>query len=112
MPGRISVKCAVSGCHRHRRMSHEEREELRRVGAENHAAAGLVCPAHVRAAFNFELEGVDLDLPLEEYLVEAARETPRWRVMLTPLPAATRPGAPARLAPGSEGRGGGIAGGE
>ncbi len=77
MPGKISVKCAVGACHRHRKMTHAEREELRRIGAENNATAGLVCPAHVKAAFNFELEHVDLDLPLEEYLVEAARDIPR-----------------------------------
>ena len=86
MPGKISLKCAVSGCHRRLKMTHDEREELRRTGAENSATAGLVCPAHVKAAFNFELDHVDLDVPLEEYLVEAAKDTPRWRVILTPLP--------------------------
>ena len=91
MPGRISVKCAVSGCYRRKKMTRDEREELRRIGAENNASAGLVCPSHVEAAFNFELEDVDLDVPLEEYLVEVARDTPRWRVMLTPL--RTKPAA-------------------
>ena len=85
MPGKISVKCAESGCHRHLKMTLAEREELRRTGAENNATACLVCPAHVKAAFNFELEHVDLDVTLEEYLVEVARDTPRWRVMLTPI---------------------------
>ena len=59
---------------------------LRRAGRENNATAGLVCPAHVKAAFNFEFDDIDLDVPLEELLVEASKETPRWRVMLTPLP--------------------------
>ena len=63
-----------------------EREELRRVGRENNATAGLVCPAHVKATFNFEFDDIDIDVPLEELLVEASKETPRWRVMLTPLP--------------------------
>ena len=63
-----------------------EREELRRVGRENNATAGLVCPAHVKAAFNFEFDNIDIDVPLEELLVEASRDIPRWRVMLTPLP--------------------------
>ena len=63
-----------------------EREELRRVGRENNATAGLVCPAHVKAAFNFEFDDIDIDVALEELLVEAARDTPRWRVILTPLP--------------------------
>ena len=47
--------------------------------------AGIVCPRDVKAAFNFEYDDTDIDVPLEEYLVEAARETPRWRVILTPL---------------------------
>ena len=56
------------------------------MGRENYATAGLVCPAHVKAAFNFEFDDIDIDVPLEELLVEASKETPRWRVMLTPLP--------------------------
>ena len=70
-------------------MTLAEREELRRVGRENSAAAGVVCPAHVKAAFNFEFDDIDIDVPLEELLVEASKETPRWRVMLTPLPEAS-----------------------
>ena len=69
-------------------MTLAEREELRRVGRDNDATAGVVCPAHVRAAFNFEFDDIDIDVPLEELLVEASKETPRWRVMLTPLPGA------------------------
>ena len=69
-------------------MTLAEREELRRVGRENNATAGLVCPAHVKAAFNFEFDDIDIDVPLGELLVEAARDTPRWRVILTPLPGA------------------------
>ena len=56
------------------------------MGRENHAAAGIVCPAHVKAAFNFELGDIDIDVSLEELLVEVSKETPRWRVILTPLP--------------------------
>ena len=89
MPRKVPFKCAIAGCHRRLKMTLGEREELRRVGRENNAAAGLVCPAHVRAAFNFEFDDIDIDVPLEELLVEASRETPRWRVMLTPLPGAT-----------------------
>ena len=70
-------------------MTLAEREKLRRVGRENNATAGLVCPAHVRAAFNFEFDDIDVDVPLGELLVEASKETLRWRVMLTPLPGAT-----------------------
>ena len=65
-------------------MTLAEREELRRVGRENNATAGVVCPAHVRAAFNFEFDDIDIDVPLEELLVETSKEPPRWRVMLTP----------------------------
>ena len=88
MPRRVPVKCAIAGCHRRLKMTLAEREELRRVGRENNAAAGLGCPADVKAAFNFEFDDIDIDVPLEELLVEASKETPRWRVMLTPLPGA------------------------
>ena len=58
------------------------------MGRENNATAGVVCPADVQAAFNFEFDDIDVDVPLGELLVEASKETPRWRVMLTPLPGA------------------------
>ena len=85
MPSKVSVKCAIAGCHYQRKMTLAERGELRRVGRESDATAGLICPAHVKAAFNFEFDDIDIDVSLQELLVEAAKETPRWRVMLTPL---------------------------
>ena len=85
MARKVPVKCAIAGCHRRLRMTLAEREELRRAGRENNAAAGLVCPAHVKAAFNFEFDDIDIDVPMGEFLVEASKDTPRWRVMLTPL---------------------------
>ena len=86
MARKVQVKCAIAGCYRRLKMTLAEREELRRVGREYNAAPGVVCPAHVKAAFNFELDDIDVDVPLGELLVEASKETPRWRVMLTPLP--------------------------
>ena len=88
MPGEIQVKCAIAGCHYQLKMTLAQLEELRRVGRENHATAGLVCPVHVKAAFNYEFDDIDVDVPLGELLVEASKDTPRWRVMLTPLPGA------------------------
>ena len=87
MARKVPVKCAITGCYRRLKMTLAEREELRRVGRENYATAGLVCPVHVKAAFNFEFDDIDIDVPLGELLVEASKDTPRWRVMLTPLPA-------------------------
>lgn len=86
MSRKVPVKCAIAGCYRRLKMTLPEREELRRVGRENNATAGLVCPVHVKAAFDFEFDDIDIDVPLEELLVEASRETPRWRMMLTPFP--------------------------
>ena len=88
MPSKVPVKCAIPGCHRRIKMTLAEREGLRQEGSENNATAGLVCPAHVKAAFNFEFDDIDIDVPLGELLVEAFKENPRWRVMLTPLPGA------------------------
>ena len=100
MPRKVPVKCAIAGYHHRAKMTLAEREELRREGRENYATAGVVCPAHVSVAFNFEFDDIDIDVPLEELLVEASKETPRWRVMLTPLPGAT--GEPdSRSTPGS-----------
>ena len=101
MPRKVPVKCAIAGCHRRIKMTLTEREELRRDGRENNATAGLVCPAHVKAAFNFEFDEIDIDVPLGELLVEASKETPRWRVILTPLPGAA--GEPD--SPSTQGRG-------
>ena len=89
MARKVSVKCAIAGCHYQRKMTLAEREELRRVGRENNATAGVVYPVHVRAAFNCEFDDIDIDVPLGELLVEAPKETPRWRAMLTPLPGAS-----------------------
>ena len=88
MPSKVPVKCAIAGCHRRIKMTLAEREELRRVGRENNATAGVVCPVDVKAAFNFEFDDIDIDVPLGELLVEASKETPQWRVMLTLLPGA------------------------
>ena len=82
----------MAGCQRRVKMTLAEREELRRVGRDDNATAAVVCPADVEAAFNFEFEfefdDIDIDVPPEEFLVEASRATPRWRVILTPLPGA------------------------
>ena len=103
MPRKVPVKCAIPGCHRRLRMTLTEREQLRRVGREHNATAGLVCPAHVKAAFNYEFDDIDIDVPLGEFLVEASKDIPRWRVMLTPLPGAA--GEPeSQSTPGSEDR--------
>ena len=86
MPRKVQVKCSIAGCYRRLKMTLAEREELRRVGRENNAAAGVVCPTHVKAAFNFEFDDIDVDVSLGELLVEASKNTPHWRVMLTALP--------------------------
>ena len=83
MPRRVPVKCTIAGCHRRIKMTLAEREELRWVGRENNATAGIVCSGDVKAVFEFD--DIDIDVPLGEFLVEASKETPRWRVILTPL---------------------------
>ena len=88
MARKAQVKCAIAGCYRRLKMTLAEREELRRVGREHNATAGVVCPVHVKAAFNFEFDDIDIDVPMGEFLVEASKDTPRWRVMLAPLPGA------------------------
>ena len=91
MPSKVPLKCAIPGCHRRLKMTLAEREELRRVGRENNATAGPVCPAHVKAAFNFEFDHIDIDVPLEEFLVEASKDTPRSRDVPKAEPALGKP---------------------
>ena len=86
MSCRIPVRCAMTGCHRRLKLTPEQRSELRRAGREHNEVAGIVCPRCVKAALSFEYGDIDIGVPLEEYLVEGARKTPRWRVMLSPLP--------------------------
>ena len=76
MPRKVPVKCAIAGCHRRLKMTLAERDELRRVGRENNATAGVVCPADVKAAFNFEFDDIDIDVPLGELLVRHPRTLP------------------------------------
>ena len=63
MSRKISVKCAMAGCYGRLKMTPEERQELRRIGRENNATAGVICPKDVKAAFNFEYEEIDVDVP-------------------------------------------------
>ena len=46
-------------------------------------------PRRREGRLQFEFDDIDIDVPLGELLVEASKETPRWRVMLTPLPGAS-----------------------
>ena len=64
MPSKVLVECAIVGCHRRVKMTLAEREELRRAGRQNNATAGVVCPVDVKAAFNFEFDDIDIDVPL------------------------------------------------
>ena len=76
---------------RHCRLSPQAEDDPRRTrrteagGTRTHRVCGHSMPADAKAAFNFEFNDIDIDVPLEELLVEASKETPRWRVMLTPL---------------------------
>ena len=79
---------------RYRRLPPPDQDDLRRTReteagwSREQRHYGVVCPARVKTAFNFEFDDIDIDVPLEEFLVEASKDTPRWRLMLTPLPGA------------------------
>ena len=55
------------------------RDETEKAGQR----AGLICPACVKKAFENPDE-YDLDIPLGELVVEAAKVTPRWRITFMP----------------------------
>ena len=78
-----SVKCDTRGCHRRKRISLEELNFLREESRKSGQRAGLICPACVKRAFD-NPEEYDLDISLGELVVEAAKETPRWRICFTP----------------------------
>ena len=80
---KFSVKCSTQGCHRRKKVSLQERQVLRSETEKAGQRAGLVCPACVKRAIDNPDE-YDLDFPLGELLVEAAKETPRWRICFTP----------------------------
>lgn len=80
---KFSAKCATPGCHRHKKVSIVELQVLRSETEKADQRAGLICPACVRRAFENPDE-YDLDIPLGELVVEAAKETPRWRICFTP----------------------------
>ena len=88
MTGKLQVKCAIAGCHLRQKVTLAQREELRRMGREYHATAGLVCPVHVKAAFNFEFDDIDVAVPLGGRLQHpAGLKTGHY--MLCPVLAAT-----------------------
>ena len=80
---RHSVKCSTVGCHRHKRVSLEELQFLRAETEKAGQRAGLICPVCVKRAFD-NPDAYELDIPLGELLVEAAKETPRWRISFAP----------------------------
>ena len=80
---RIPIKCSTSGCHRRKKVSLEELQILRQEGEKAGRSAGLICPACVKKAFE-NPDWYDLDIPLGELVVEAAKEVPRWRICFTP----------------------------
>lgn len=73
---RIPIKCSTPVCHRRKKISLEELQFLRSESEKAGQRAGLVCPACVKRAFD-NPDAYDLDIPLAELLVEAAKETPR-----------------------------------
>ena len=76
------VKCSTSGCYRRKKVTIEELQFLRQESERAGQRAGLICPACVKKAFDNPDE-YDLDIPLVELLVEAAKKTPRWRISFT-----------------------------
>ncbi len=79
----LSVKCEGPNCYHAKKMTPMERQTLREVGEEHNARVGLICPKHVKLILNENDESIGLDISLEEYLVEAIKEKPEWRVILT-----------------------------
>ena len=77
------VKCDTRASHGRKRVSLEELNFLREESRKSGQRAGLICPACVKRAFD-NPEEYDIDIPLGELVVEAAKETPRWRICFTP----------------------------
>ena len=80
---KLSVKCETRGCHLGKKVTVHEVALLRSESEREGMQAGLICPACVRRALA-NPDQYDLDMPLGELVVEAARETPRWRICFTP----------------------------
>ena len=80
---KLSVKCDTKGCHRRKRVSLEETNLLREESQRAGQRADLICLACVKKAFDNPDE-YDLDIPLGELVVEAAKDTPRRRICFAP----------------------------
>ena len=80
---KLQIKCATAGCHRRKKVSFEERQRLREEGEKTGQQTGLICPSCVKQAFE-DPDEYNLDIPLGELVVEAAKERPRWRMTTSP----------------------------
>ncbi len=80
---KLQIKCATAGCHRRRKVSIEERQRLREEGEKTGQQTACSAPSCVKKAFENPDEH-DLDIPLGELVVEAVKESPRWRMTTSP----------------------------
>ena len=80
---KTQVKCSTSCCYRRKRVTIEEVQFLRQESEGAGQRARLIYPACVKKAFD-NPDKCDLDIPLVELLVEAAKKTHRWRISFTP----------------------------
>ena len=80
---KLSVKCDTRGCQRRKKVTVHEVAFLGSESEREGMQAGLICPACVRRALDNPDE-YDLDMPMGELVVEAAREPPKWRLCFTP----------------------------
>ena len=80
---RIPVKCLTPGYHQRKKVSIEEMQLLRAETEKAGQRAGLICSARVKKAFD-NPDQYEQEIPIGELLVEAVKETPRWRICFTP----------------------------
>ena len=77
----IQVNCPTLGCHQRKKVSPEELQMLRTESERSGPRADLIRPACVKRAFD-DPDDYDLDIPVGELVVEAAKENPRCRLLL------------------------------
>ena len=83
MGANTSWKCIERSCPMRYKLRREAAQEIRSYAHERgFEKVSAICPKHVKEALRSDDEGYQMDISLEEYLVEAAKDRPRWRLVL------------------------------
>lgn len=79
---RYSFKCGNPRCHRHIKLNELGVKQLREVSAEAGAPTAPICPRCVKAVIEGASDDFYADFPLGEQMIEAMKDSTRWRIVV------------------------------